>query len=67
MGTMVISLMALENHVSSPFESYSSLIRYSSGLKAENLTFGQTTQLRPETRLIRSICTKTQYNATLSP
>jgi len=34
---------------------------------AGNLTFGQTAQLRLETRLIGSICTKKQRNTTPSP
>ena len=42
-------LMPLENHIFSPFESYSSLIRFSSGLRAESLNFGQESQLRPKT------------------
>ena len=48
----VIPLTALENHVFSPFEPFSALIRPSSGKKRiESWTFGQTSQLKLEIRL----------------
>jgi len=52
----VIPLTALENQVFVPVGPYSALIRPNQTNRAESLTFGQTSKLKLETRLVSTNC-----------